>query len=260
VKSSGIVTLLSDFGLSDPFVGVMKGVVLHWFPAAKLVDLTHDIGAQDVAVAAFWLARATPWFTPGSVHLAVVDPGVGSARAPIVVHADGHYFVGPDNGLFDAVRRAATSSEVRRIDTAALGLGVPSRTFHGRDIFAPVAGLLAAGDLSFEAVGPEFAPEATLAWPVPTRSDSRWQGEVLAVDRFGNLICNIEPESALSASARAEVRGAAIRCGSTYAEVAPGELVAYVGSFGQLEIAVRNGSAAQQLGASRGTPVTLEGP
>ena len=260
MKPSGIVTLLSDFGLRDPFVGVMKGVVLQWFPEARLVDLTHDIPAHDVLAAAFWLAAAEPWFAPGTVHLAVVDPGVGSSRAALAMRAHGHLFVGPDNGLFELVCRKGPPDEVRSIDAERLGLGLSSRTFHGRDLFAPVAALLASGKLPLEEVGPLTTPQGNLAWPAVSQNGVRSQGEVVVIDRFGNLISNIEPAAALAAGSRARVGAAAITCAGTYSDVEPGELVAYVGSFGQLEIALRDGSAAQHLGAERGTPIILEGP
>ena len=260
MQPSGIVTLLSDFGLRDPFVGVMKGVILQWFPEAKLVDLSHEIAAQDVLAGAFWLAAAEPWFAPGTVHLAVVDPGVGGQRAALAMRAHGHVFVGPDNGLFELVCRRGAADEVRSIDAERLGFSLPCRTFHGRDLFAPVAALLAANKLPFEELGPLFEPRGRLDWPAADQSLAGWRGQVLLVDRFGNLISNIEPEGALGAEARVRVGTTSIRCAGTYGDVEPGELVAYVGSFGQLEIAVRDGSAAERLGAERGTPIILEGP
>ncbi len=260
MQPSGIITLLSDFGLSDPFVGVMKGVILQWFPEAKLLDLTHEIAAQDVLGAAFWLAAAEPWFAPGTVHLCVVDPGVGGLRAPLAMRAHGHVFVGPDNGLFDLVCRRAPADEVRSIDAERLGFSLPSRTFHGRDLFAPVAALLAASKLPFDELGPVAEPQGKLAWPAVSQSGARQQGQVIVVDRFGNLISNIEPEAALAPGSRALVGATSIPCRGTYSDVQPGELVAYVGSFGQLEIALRDGSAAAHLGAARGTPLSLEGP
>lgn len=263
---SGIVTLLTDFGQSEPFVGVMKGVILRECPSARLVDLTHDLLPQDVRAGAFWSAVAAPYFPEGTVALAVVDPGVGSDRAALVVEAGGRLFVGPDNGLFDLVRARLAPARVRRIDAEKLGISPQSHTFHGRDLFAPVAGRLCRGSLRFEEVGPEHAPTSAaeplvIASPEPRPGGRvRFEGQVITVDRFGNLLCNIEPGTVLSAAFVAEVGGTRVRCGATYSDVALGEPIAYLGSFGQLEIGVRNGSARTRLGAAPGTRVILEGP
>src|SRR5262245_60929472 len=195
MTQNGIVTLITDFGLRDPFVGVMKGAVLARHARATLVDLTHDIEPGLVADAAFWLAQAYPWFPEGTVHVAVVDPGVGTSRAALVARSGGHSFVGPDNGLFEVVKRRAASFECRRIDTELLGLPTPSRTFHGRDVFAPVAGLLAAGSLAFDAVGPRHEPVGTAAVPDARPVAGGVEGEVIVIDRFGNLITNVEGAS-----------------------------------------------------------------
>ncbi len=260
MQPSGIVTLLSDFGTKDPFVGVMKGAVLQRFPRATLVDLTHEIGAQDVVAGAFWLAAAHRYFPPGTVHLAVVDPGVGSARAPLALRAGPHWFVGPDNGLFELVcQKGPQPLAARRLVAGALGLGSPSQTFHGRDWFAPAAALLASGELRFEALGPECEPAASLDLPPVVERAGELEGRVMVVDRFGNLITNLEPR-VLGADRRVKVGEELIACAGTYADVSPGALLAYQGSFGQLEIAVRNGSAAERLGAQPGTKVILEGP
>ena len=186
------MTLLTDFGLSDPFVGVMKGVVLSRARGSALVDLTHDIEPGRIADAAFWLAQAYPWFPAGTVHLAVVDPGVGTSREALVVRAAGHLFVGPDNGLFEVVLRRVKSFECRRMDLGRLGLVPQSSTFHGRDVFAPVAGLLASRRLDFEGIGPRHEPLATQRVPEPRAVAGGFEGEVLVVDRFGNLITNVE--------------------------------------------------------------------
>jgi S-adenosylmethionine hydrolase len=266
VKPSGIVTLLTDFGLSEPFVGVMKGAILKECPSARLIDLSHALPPQDVPAAAFWSAACARYFPEGSVALAVVDPGVGSARAAIVVEASERLFVGPDNGLFDLVRERLGPARVRRIDAEKLGIFPPSRTFHGRDLFAPVAGRLCAGTLAFDDVGPLHEPVSSdppLRMATPERRAGarvRFEGRVITVDHFGNLICNIEPGSELGPAFHLEVGGARVRCGATYSDVAPGEALGYVGSFGQLEIGVRNGSARERLAATAGTRVVLEGP
>lgn len=280
MKPSGVVTFLTDFGTRDPFVGVMKGVVLARFPDAKLIDLTHDIDPQDIAAGAFWLGQAYRWFPPGTVHVAVVDPGVGSARLPIAIAAGGHVFIGPDNGLFEVVLRktapaappAAPSPPIcRAIDVAALGLSVPSRTFHGRDVFAPAAASLASGQRPFESLGPSATPLATNLVPRPRRRAApagagngaiAIDGEVVVIDRFGNLITNIELEPGEadpgSGPAGARVGETFVPFVATYADVPPGACAALINSSGHLEIARRNGSAASTLGAGRGTPVATE--
>jgi S-adenosylmethionine hydrolase len=266
VKPSGIVTLLTDFGVTEPFVGVMKGVLLRECPSARLIDLSHDLPAQDVAAAAFWSAMSAGYFPEGTVALAVVDPGVGSSRAAIVVEASARWFVGPDNGIFDLVRERLGPARIRHIDTETLRITAASRTFHGRDLFAPIAGRLCAGTLAFEDVGPEHAPTPApppLRMATPERRADgrvRFEGRVITVDHFGNLICNVEPGAELGAAFNLEVAEQRVRCGATYSDAAPGETIGYLGSFGQLEIGVRNGNARDRLGATPGTRVVLEGP
>jgi S-adenosyl-L-methionine hydrolase (adenosine-forming) len=255
VKANGIVTLLTDFGTRDPFVGVMKGVVLGRCPGAAIVDLTHEIEPQAIAAGAFWVGQAYRYFAAGSVHVAVVDPGVGSERRALVVRAEQQLFVGPDNGIFEVVLRRAGTAEARSIELERLGLKGPSRTFHGRDVFAPVAGLLAAGALAFEDVGPAVVPVATRHVPQANVAATSAEGEVVVTDRFGNLVTNLEGFE--TTGARVSVAGRTLALVGTYADVEPGALAALVGSFGQLEIAERDGSAARTLGAQRGTPVRV---
>jgi S-adenosyl-L-methionine hydrolase (adenosine-forming) len=258
VTPSGIVTLLTDFGTRDPFVGVMKGVVLGRFPRAVLVDLTHEIEPQHVAGAAFWIGQAYRYFPAGSVHVAVVDPGVGSARKALVVRADDQLFVGPDNGIFDVVWRRARSFEARELTLSRAGLPPPSRTFHGRDVFAPVAALLASAALAFEATGPAVVPVAGERVPEPSLGSTWASGEVITIDRFGNLITNLEGPWPGVEHARVSVAGHTLPVAGTYSELAPAALAAIFGSFGQLEIACRDGSAARTLAAQRGTAVRVD--
>jgi S-adenosylmethionine hydrolase len=258
MSPSGIVTLLTDFGLRDPFVGVVKAAVLARCRQATFVDLTHDIEPGLVADASFWLAQAYPWFPPGTVHLAVVDPGVGTNRAALVARADDHVFVGPDNGLFDVVRRRASSFECRRIDAAALGLAPPSRTFHGRDVFAPVAGLLASEKLAFGDVGPSHELVRAEMVPDARDVDGAVQGEVIVVDRFGNLVTNVDAASLGELTrARVDIAGRTLPVVGTYGDLFPGDCAAVVGSFGQIEIVQGGGSAALTLAAQRGTPLRV---
>lgn len=253
---SGIVTLLTDFGSDDPYVGIMKGVVLSEHRGATIIDVCHGVPPQNVALGALWLAQAFAWFPPGSVHVAVVDPGVGSERAALVARASGHLFVAPDNGLLTHVTRAHTDFEARRLELERLGLVPQSRTFHGRDVFARVAGRLAAGRRRFDELGAIHAPVSFDV--IPPRDDGeRGSGRVLAVDHFGNLITDL-PGAWLERGDRSVlIGGRRLRRVATYSEAAEGECVALTSSFGLIEVAARNQSAARLLGAGEGTPVGL---
>ncbi len=255
--TSGIVTLLTDFGVEQPFVGVMKGVIYGRFPAARIVDLAHGIQPQNVAEGSFWLERSYEWFPSGTVHLAVVDPGVGGERAALVAESGGHAFVGPDNGLFGFL---PADAEYRRVDARKLGIPEPSNTFHGRDVFAPVAAELASAKLGFDAVGPKHTPAAAPALGRAKANGDRVQGEVVAIDRFGNLITNIE-QSLLKGwrSPRVKIGKMERALERTYSDGAAGEYVAVINAFGTVEIARRNGHAAESLELGRGAPVTVEG-
>ena len=255
--ASGIVTLLTDFGTDDPYVGIMKGVVLSLHRDATLVDLCHGIPAQGVAIGAFWLAQAYPWFPAGTVHLAVVDPGVGSARAGLVARANGHFFVAPDNGLLSRVAADGRGFEARRIDPGALGFSPPSRTFHGRDVFARVAALLSLNAEIFDELGPPHGI-AKLALEPPLDEGTRARGRVLAVDRFGNLLTDLPGTWLERPRARVELGGHSLRAVGTYAEAGEGECVALTSSFGLIEVAARNSSAAALLGVGANAPVLLQ--
>lgn len=247
-----IVTLLTDFGDADGFVGAMRGVVLCRAPGATLVDLAHHVPAGDVAKASRVLGRAAPHFPAGTVHLVVVDPGVGSARRALAVEAVGMRFVAPDNGVLEPFLADA------RVHAVAPGpLLPPARgsTFHGRDVFAPVAGALAAG-VPLDRIGPRVDAPTRAPRSGPTRApDGGWSGRVVEVDRFGNLITDL-PADLWAGGCRVRV-GSARLAGPApcYAAVAPGALVVVAGSEGTLEIAVRDGSAAERLGVGAGAPV-----
>jgi S-adenosyl-L-methionine hydrolase (adenosine-forming) len=246
---AAIVSLLSDFGLSDPYVGVMKARVLAHAPAAPLVDLTHAVAPGDVRVGAFLLAQAAPWFPDGAVHLAVVDPGVGTSRRAVAVQAGGAFFVGPDNGLLTL---ALAGRRVRR----AVVLTIPPRaspTFHGRDVFAPAAGQLAAG-AALESLGRPAGRLVTLDWPRPRRRGATTAGEIVHVDRFGNLVTNLRTVDGGELSA-GDFRTR--RISRTYGDVAPGQPLALRGSHGFIEVAVRDGSAAEVLGVTRGDKILV---
>ncbi len=252
-----IVTFTTDFGSRDGYAGAMKGVVLALAPTATLVDITHGVPAQDVAAGALALAQAAPLFPPGTIHVAVIDPGVGGARADLLVEANGSFFVGPDNGVLSLAARGARA--VRRIDAPSFRREPVSPTFHGRDVFAPTAGRLASGAAAADA-GPLIDAMIELAPPAIARHEGRAEGTVIHIDAFGNLITSIAGQS-VSADAAIEIDGAGgtfhPRFARTFSDVEAGALVAYVGSGGQLEIARRNGSAAVYVGAERGAVVRV---
>lgn len=259
-RPSGIVTLLTDFGLEDPYVGIVKGVILGINPAARLVDLTHAIPPQDVRRGALALEAAYRFFPRGTVHLAVVDPGVGGPRRPLAVLAGGHYFVGPDNGLFgfvvDAPGTVAVALAAPR-DYRAPGAAV-SRTFHARDIFAPAAARCALG-LPLARFGRPARRLARLDWPRARREGSRVLGQVLLADRFGNLLTNLAEADLPAPPADCVVEAGGHRIdgiAGTYAERPVGGLGAVVDSSGRVEIFVREGSARDRLGIGPGAPVS----
>jgi S-adenosylmethionine hydrolase len=225
-----------------------------------VVDLCHGIRPQAIAEGAFWLERCYHWFPRGTVHVAVVDPGVGSSRALLAAAIAGHYFLLPDNGLLGPALLAAPGARVLAVDVPKLGLPAPSATFHGRDIFAPLAAGLASGDQRFDTLGVPTRPLPSLL-PLPRRSAAGASGEVVCVDRFGNLITNLDEallETELargSGASLVRVAGQSLRWLRSYAEAQPGELLALVNAFGVLEIAARDDSAERRLGVSRGALV-----
>jgi S-adenosylmethionine hydrolase len=255
ITPSGLITLLTDFGLHDPFVGVMKGVILARFEEARIVDLCHAIAPQDIVQGAFWLERSYGWFPTGTVHVAVVDPGVGSDRAALAVRSCGHIFVGPDNGLFGGLIASDSSAEVRAIDLGRLGLPPPSATFHGRDVFAPAAAEIAAWKLAFADVGPEHPAAVGPVVPVPSKRGDRIDGCVVSVDRFGNLITNVDAALLVGISSPiVGVAGIERPLVRTYSDGSPGDYLALVGSFGTVELAMRDGNASLALGAKSRDP------
>jgi S-adenosyl-L-methionine hydrolase (adenosine-forming) len=258
---SGVLTITTDFGHQGPFVGVIKGCVLARFPQARIVDLTHEIVVHWPAEAGFWLARAYGYFPAGTVHVAVVDPGVGTSRNIIAVQAGGHYFVAPDNGLLAPVVSRASDARIVRVGSAELArIGVvrPSATFHGRDIFAPVGAELAAGRCQLEDLG-QVVDTLVPSWvDDPTVEARSVTGVVITIDHFGNLITNID------APLIERFRLPLVHAGNhafpllrTYGDTRPGEYLALVNSFGVIEIARAENSAAEGLGLSRGAPVVV---
>jgi S-adenosylmethionine hydrolase len=251
-----LITLLTDFGLEDPYVGVMKGVLLRECPTARIVDLTHALSPYDKVSAAFWIDRAFSWFPRRTVHVVVVDPGVGSARRGLVVAAHGQFFVGPDNGILTRIFACDRAAEARVIEPKALGGTVPSRTFHGRDVFAPVAARLMRGALTFAEVGSQITTLCDTVLPAPACEGDTWFGQVATVDRFGNALTNLlEPTSPDRYEVRVVGRSLPVR--STYADAGIAEIFGLFGSFGTLEVAMREGNAAAALGLAPGVPVEL---
>jgi S-adenosylmethionine hydrolase len=258
---SGLITLLTDFGMADHFVGVMKGVILNLAPRARIVDITHEIAPYELNEAALVIAQAWSYFPKGTVHVVVVDPGVGSARRPILVEAGGHFFIAPDNGVLSMIYDS-TRHKVRVISNNKLMAREVSRTFHGRDIFAPAAAHLTRG-----VPPPRFGKvvdDAVRSFLIkPTRLSRReWSGAVLKVDRFGNLVTNFHIDEFPDAKTRPiELRVGLERVRRfvlTYSEAAIGELVAMVGSSGYIEVAANQAFAAKLLGCGAGAPIELE--
>lgn len=249
-----VVTLTTDFGLRDSYVAEMKGVIVGIAGDVQLVDVTHDVAAHDVTEAALALEATVPYFPPGTIHVAVVDPGVGTARRGLVVEAGGHRFVGPDNGLFTPFFTG---------DWRAFGLAAPeyrlphvSRTFHGRDVFGPAAAHLARGVLP-SAFGPAITDPVRLRWPTPSAVAEGVLGEVVHVDRFGNLVTSIPAGAVEGADEVRSVRvaGQWLPLVETYGDLPRGRAGALIGSRNRLEVAVREGSAARLLGVKRGAAV-----
>jgi S-adenosylmethionine hydrolase len=257
----GPITLTTDFGTSDHFVGTMKGVILGISPRARIVDITHEIAPQDVNEAAFVIAQAWRYFPKGTIHVVVVDPGVGSARRAILCEAEGQFFVAPDNGVLSRIYDSSRH-KVRVISNEKLFLKSVSKTFHGRDVFAPAAAHLSKGlapakfgKLIHDCIRNFLSKPARLS-----RHD--WNGAVLKVDRFGNLITNFHIDEFPDAIEKPiELRAGLeriTRLATTYAETATGELLAIVGSSGYIEVVVNQGSAAKLLGVGVGSPIELE--
>jgi hypothetical protein len=254
-----LITLTTDFGLADSYVGAMKGVILGIDSTATIVDISHDIAPQDVREAAYVIYTAYPYFPPDTVHVVVVDPGVGSRRRAIALRAAQAHFVAPDNGVLSYVLTREGMREAVSLTNSMYHRSTVSHTFHGRDIFAPVAAYLARG-VPLTELGESLVEIATFSLPQPqVLPDGGMVGHVLHTDRFGNLILDIrERDFVLDGVIILEVAGRHIRgLGRTFTDVPVGELVAYLGSSGHLEIAVRGGNAAQSLGVKRGDKVLL---
>jgi S-adenosylmethionine hydrolase len=257
-----LVTLTSDFGAASPYVAAMKGALLAVSPSARLMDLSHSLPPQDLRAASFFLCSAIPYFPEGTLHVFVVDPGVGTERAILYVETCGQRLLVPDNGCWTALAaKSRQPPRVIRVSERRYWRTEVSATFHGRDIFAPVAGHLSLG-VKPEELGPAADTWIKLSWPAPRITPQAIEGEVLVVDDFGNLITSIPGEEYLrnlTSARRITVGGSLVeRQVRTYGEAPPGTLVGLVSSAGMFEVAVVQGNAARRLGAAAGTLVQIE--
>ena len=259
-----IITLTTDFGLNDHFIGVLKGVILEIIRDVEIVDICHSVQAFDVLDGALTIAQAYSYFPSGTVHLVVIDPGVGSARRPILATSERHHFVAPDNGVLSLIYGREERMSVRHINAEHYYQQPVSNTFHARDIFAPVAAYLAKG-VDGAKFGEEITDFVRFNAPKPKPADGKTlRGVVLKVDRFGNLVTNITPQDAPMLF-EAEPAPFKLVVGKreineihqNYAEGAPGEVFGILGSMGYLEIAANRGSAAQLVGATKGSEVSI---
>ena len=261
MQPSGVITITTDFGHKGPFAAVMKGVIMERFPEAKIIDLIHDIPAQWPPEAGFWVSRAYKYFPKGTVHLAIVDPGVGTERDILLVQHDRHFFLAPDNGLLSPILDGAEDAQVFKLDLCCfkrLGLSEPSATFHGRDIFAPIAADIASGRTNLVSVGLP-ASEWIPGWiDEPEVATGRVSGIIITVDTFGNLISNIDRRMIEGfRQPVAHIAGREIRMRTTYGRATPGDYLALVNSFDVIEVARAEGNAAEGLGLERGAPIVI---
>jgi S-adenosylmethionine hydrolase len=249
-----LLTLLTDFGTADYYVAAVKGTVLRLAPGTVLVDVSHEVPAGDVETAAFLLAAAAPSFPDGTVHLAVVDPGVGSDRRILAARRGNALFVAPDNGL---LTRFLDGAEVRSVERREIFLDGPGQTFHGRDRFAPVAAWLLRGE-PMAALGPEISDPIRLPSSPPRKEDRRIEGRVIHVDRYGNLVTDIPAGWLPSGPCRAEIGGhATSRRASCYAEIPPGEAAMIPGSLGTVELSLNGEDLARRWRIVRGTGIEI---
>jgi len=259
-----IITLLSDFGLKDPYVAEMKAVILSIHPQARIVDITHEIEKFNIRMGAFVLASATPYFPVGTIHVAVVDPGVGTKRRPIIVETKRSFYVGPDNGLLMLAAQKEGIGHVYHINNPQYTLPRISRTFHGRDIFAPVAAHLAKGNPPSE-FGPEIQDYALPEFAKPHVREGELLGEVLHIDDFGNVVSNVSEEDLEKmgiregCSLRVRLNGKALtlKLCSAYGEVAAKAPLAIIGSSDFLEVSINQVNASQMLKAKIGNPLCV---
>jgi S-adenosylmethionine hydrolase len=262
---TSIITLTTDFGLNDHFIGAMKGVMLEIAPDAQIVDISHAVQPFDILDGALTISQAYSYFPSGTVHMVIVDPGVGTARRPVMMTGERHLFVAPDNGVLSLIYDREERKSVRHITAEHYFLQPLSNTFHARDIFSPIAAYLAKG-VEADRFGEEITDYVRFGAPRPKPVDERTlRGVVLKVDRFGNLITNITPKDAPQLFGAAPptfkiaigAKAPATRICANYAEGTPGEVFGILGSMGFLEIAANRGSANQLLSAGKGSEVNV---
>jgi S-adenosylmethionine hydrolase len=255
LKPSGIITLTTDFGESDPYVAMMKGVILSVNPNATIIDIVHKIPAHSIRQGGMIIKESYTYFPSGTVHVGVVDPGVGSTRRPIVVLADNHFFVGPDNGLLSPIIETQTHADIIHLNETKYWKNSISPTFHGRDIFVPVAAHLSLGMNPFS-MGEKIDNSTILTHPLPHKKNNDLVGEIIRVDHFGNLITNITEEHLGPSIASKDLiitvgRVTVKKIRKTYSDVPEGKPLALIGSSHLLEIAVNMGRAADYLGQDK---------
>jgi S-adenosylmethionine hydrolase len=260
-----IITLTTDFGLNDHFIGAMKGVILEITPEAQIVDICHAVQPFDILDGALTISQAYSCFPSSTIHMVIVDPGVGTARRPVIVTGDRHLFVAPDNGVLSLIYDREERISVRHVTAEHYFLQPSSNTFHARDVFSPVAAYLAKG-VEPGRFGEEIADYVRFAAPRPKPVDEHTlRGVVLKVDRFGNLVTNITPQDAPrlfeatppTFKIAIGTKTQATRMCINYAEGSPGEIFGILGSMGFLEVATNRGSASQLLGAGKGSEVNV---
>jgi S-adenosyl-L-methionine hydrolase (adenosine-forming) len=259
---SPLVTLTTDFGLADHYVGTMKGVLLSRCPGVRLVDISHEIPPFSIYSGAYTIDQAAPYFPSGTIHVIVIDPGVGTARKPMLVQALRQYFIAPDNGVLSMIMKRDATAKAREITNRDFWLSSPSSTFHGRDVFAPVAAALASDSVKPVELGPrltkiELLPDLEAQQIKP----GQWQGKLLSIDHFGNVITNFRSDAfPMLATSRFSLGLGTRRITSfqrTFGEAPDGLCFAYFGSSGYIELAAKQQSAADALNAAPGDPVTL---
>jgi len=257
---SPLITLTTDFGVQDHYVGVLKAVILSIAPEVRMIDISHDIPPQDIMAGAWVVRNTAMMFPPNSVHLVVVDPGVGTDRKPIAMQIEDQLFVGPDNGIFSLIADQYDHRTVE-LTNRKFWRPNPSSTFHGRDIFAPVAAHLANGT-NINELGQPLESLETYRWAVPISDKDGVQGWIVHIDRFGNLVTNIPEEMVDETGEGVKVKiyvGNTIldQIVSTFGNVTEGEPAAYIGSSGMLEIAINKGSAHEMLGVEKGAQISI---
>lgn len=260
MSQNRLITLLTDFGLQDVYVGVMKGVIAQVNPSLSVVDLTHEIPPQDLVSARFCLMNAVPYFPAQTVHIAVVDPGVGSHRRGVAIELTDGFLVGPDNGIFSGVlQHSPAQTAVELTNSNYWRTLIPSSTFHGRDIFASVGAYLASG-VELKKLGNLIDPETLIQLELPEIQtiNNEIFGCIQYIDKFGNLVSNIPASAVKTLEWNVTIAEQTIAKGKTYSETHPGNLIALIGSHGWVEIAVNSGNAQTQLQAKIGMPVIVK--